>query len=264
MTQVKRALISVSDKTNIIDFARQLAHLDIEIISTGGTAKILRESRIPVVDVADYTGFPEMMDGRVKTLHPKIHGGLLARRGIDNREIEKVGIEYIDLVVVNLYPFEKTVADPECELGKAIENIDIGGPTMIRAAAKNYQNVCVLVDTNDYVTVIKELQTNSNTLDNDLCFSLALKAFEHTARYDDAIANYLGTIQHGKAARKYFSHTHNTQFLKHQDLRYGENPHQRAAFYVEIGSDEASISTARQLQGKELSYNNIKSEYRRC
>jgi len=257
MTQVKRALISVSDKTNIIDFARQLAHLDIEIISTGGTARIMRESRIPVIDVADYTGFPEMMDGRVKTLHPKIHGRLLARRGIDNSEIEKVGIGCIDLVAVNLYPFENTVADPKCEFGKAIDNIDIGGPTMIRAAAKNYLDVCVLVDANDYDTVIQELETNSGIINNDLRFSLALKAFEHTARYDDAIANYLGTVQKGKAARKYFSHTHNSQFLKHQDLRYGENPHQRAAFYVATRSDEASISTAQQLQGKELSYNNI-------
>lgn len=257
MIPIKRALISVSDKTNIIEFARQLSDFDIEIISTGGTAQILRQSGIPVIDVSEYTGFPEMMDGRVKTLHPRIHGGLLGRRGVDDRELEKNGIGYIDLVAVNLYPFVKTIADPDCKLATAIENIDIGGPTMIRAAAKNYHNVCVVVDHNDYDTVIQELRADSCIVSDDMRFSLALKAFEHTAQYDDAIANYLGGIQHDRKERAYFPHTYNSQFIKQQDLRYGENPHQRAAFYMDIQQNEASVSTAQQLQGKELSFNNI-------
>ena len=257
MIPIKRALISVSDKTNIIEFARQLSDLNIEILSTGGTAKKLRENNIAVVDVSDYTGFPEMMNGRVKTLHPKIHGGLLARHGIDNDELAKNGIDFIDLVAVNLYPFTNTIADPDCELDTAIENIDIGGPTMIRAAAKNYQNACVIVDHSDYETVIRELRANSGTISNEMRFSLALKAFEHTAQYDDAIANYLGSIQHDKKERLHFSHTYNTQYIKQQDLRYGENPHQQAAFYLDIKSNEASVATSQQLQGKELSFNNI-------
>ena len=257
MTQVKRALISVSDKAGIVEFARQLTHLDIEILSTGGTASILRENNIPVIDVAEYTGFPEMMNGRVKTLHPKIHGGLLGRRGIDDPELEKCGIAFIDLLAVNLYPFVKTVADPDCKLEMAIENIDIGGPTMIRAAAKNFQDVCVLVDCNDYETVIQELQSNAGIVSNHMRFSLAVKAFEHTAHYDDAIANYLGSIQLDESARLQYPHTYNSQYVKQQDLRYGENPHQKAAFYLDIEANQVGISTAQQLQGKELSYNNI-------
>ena len=257
MTPIKRALISVSDKTNVIEFARQLSDLDIEILSTGGTAKILRDNGIPVVDVSDYTGFPEMMDGRVKTLHPKIHGGLLGRRGIDDKELEKNGIGFIDLVAVNLYPFVNIITDPDCTLAAAIENIDIGGPTMIRGAAKNYHHVCVVVDCNDYETVIQELGANSCAVSDDMRFSLALKAFEHTAQYDDAIANYLGSIRHDHKERLHFPHTHNAQFIKQQDLRYGENPHQRAAFYLDVQTSEASVSTAQQIQGKELSFNNI-------
>ena len=257
MPKIKRALISVSDKTNLIDFARRLTDFGIEILATGGTAKILRRNDVPVMDVSDYTGYPEMIKGRVKTLHPKIHGGLLGRRGIDDKELAKNGVGYIDLVVVNLYPFADTIADPDCDLATAIENIDIGGPTMIRAAAKNYQGVCVVVNYNDYETVIQELHANSGAISDEMCFSLALKAFEHTAQYDDAIANYLGTIRNDNKPRSRFPHTYNTQYIKQQDLRYGENPHQQAAFYRDIQTGAAGISTAHQLQGKELSFNNI-------
>jgi len=257
MTPIKRALISVSDKTHIVEFARQLKDFKIEILSTGGTAKILRDHNIPVTDVADYTGFPEMMDGRLKTLHPRIHGGLLGRRGLDDDELAKNGIGFIDLVVVNLYPFANTVADPDCKLAAAIENIDIGGPTMIRSAAKNYCSVGVVVDYNDYETVIQELRAYAGVISDDMRYSLALKAFEHTAQYDDGIANYLGSIQHDNKNRLQFPHTYNSQYIKQQDLRYGENPHQRAAFYLDIHSSEASVSTAQQIQGKELSFNNI-------
>jgi phosphoribosylaminoimidazolecarboxamide formyltransferase/IMP cyclohydrolase len=256
MVKIQRALISVSDKTGVVDFARRLAEWGVEILSTGGTAKLLRDNGIPVSDVSAYTGFPEMMDGRIKTLHPKVHGGLLGRRGSDDAVMAQHGITPIDLVAVNLYPFEQTVARPDCDLATAIENIDIGGPTMVRAAAKNHAAVTVVVDSADYHSVIAELQGNNGAVGDALRFRLAVKAFEHTARYDGAIANYLGTIEeNGKHYR--FPHTYSMQFIKAQDLRYGENPHQQAAFYVEHHPTEASVATVRQLQGKELSFNNI-------
>jgi len=260
MTAIKRALISVSDKTGIIDFARDLRELGVEILSTGGTAKLLADNDVDVIEVSDYTGFPEMMDGRLKTLHPKIHGGLLGRRGIDDAVMADNGIAPIDLVVVNLYPFEQTVARPDCDLPTAIENIDIGGPTMLRAAAKNHNAVTVVVDAVDYDRVISEIKNNAGVVDAATRFDLATKTFEHTAAYDGAIANYLGATQLD-GSKSDFSRTHNGQFLKAQEMRYGENPHQKAAFYIEALSAtkaaEASVSTAVQLQGKELSFNNI-------
>ena len=256
MTIIKRALISVSDKTGIVDFARALREFGVEILSTGGTAKLLTENDVDVIEVSDYTGFPEMMDGRVKTLHPKIHGGLLGRRGVDEQVMADNGIAPIDLVVVNLYPFEQTVARPDCDLPTAIENIDIGGPTMLRAAAKNHNAVTVVVDAADYGRVIDEMKNNNGVVDAITRFDLATKTFEHTAAYDGAIANYLGATQLD-GSKTDFPRTHNGQFLKAQEMRYGENPHQKAAFYVEASPAEASISTATQLQGKELSFNNI-------
>lgn len=256
MTAIKRALISVSDKTGIVDFARDLRELGVEILSTGGTAKLLAENNVDVIEVSDYTGFPEMMDGRVKTLHPKIHGGLLGRRGIDEQVMADNGIAPIDLVVVNLYPFEQTVARPDCDLPTAIENIDIGGPTMLRAAAKNHNAVTVVVDASDYDRVTNEMKNNAGIVDAATRFDLATKTFEHTAAYDGAIANYLGATQLD-GSKSDFARTHNGQFLKTQEMRYGENPHQKAAFYVEANPAEASISTAVQIQGKELSFNNI-------
>ncbi len=256
MHPIKRALISVSDKTGIVSFARQLKQLGVEILSTGGTAKLLAENDIPVTEVSDYTGFPEMMAGRVKTLHPKIHGGLLGRRGIDDPIMDEHGILPIDLVVVNLYPFQQTVARPDCNLAMAIENIDIGGPAMLRSAAKNHAAVTVVVDSTDYDTIISEMKENNQAVTDTTRFSLAVKAFEHTASYDGAIANYLGAIQpDGNVAK--FPRTFNLQLKKSQELRYGENPHQQAAFYTEHQPPEAGIATATQLHGKELSYNNI-------
>ena len=256
MPRITRALISVSDKTGVAEFARDLAEAGVEILSTGGTAKLLRDSGIAVMGVGDYTGFPEMMAGRLKTLHPKIHGGILGRRGTDDDIMERHGIGRIDLIAVNLYPFEETVADPDCSLEDAIENIDIGGPTMIRAAAKNYRDVAVLVDPHDYGQVIQEMRSNSGEVSAETCFRLALKTFEHTARYDGAIANYLGTIDEA-GGRRDFPATLNLQFRRAQDMRYGENPHQKAAFFVEQDIQESSVATAHQLQGKALSYNNI-------
>ena len=255
MVKVKRALISVSDKSGIVEFARYLADRGIEILSTGGTAKLLEKEKIPVTEVSEYTGFPEMMDGRVKTLHPKVHGGILGRRGIDDAIMRDNAIQAIDMVVVNLYPFENTVANPDCDLSTAIENIDIGGPTMVRAAAKNHQSVAIVVNVSDYAVVMREMSENDGELSHNTLFNLAVRAFEHTAAYDGAIANYLGTIQ--GAEKIQFPNTFNQQFLKVQDLRYGENPHQQAAFYKEKIVKEACISSAIQLQGKELSYNNI-------
>ena len=252
--QVTRALLSVSDKTGIVDFARELANLGVALLSTGGTYKLIKDNGIPVQEVADYTGFPEMMDGRVKTLHPKIHGGILGRRGTDDEVMTQHGIGRIDLVVVNLYPFAQTVAKPNCSLEDAIENIDIGGPTMVRSAAKNNAHVGIVVNSTDYATVLAEIQATGG-LSQATRFDLAVKAFEHTAAYDGMIANYLGRLVTEPAQQ--FSRTFNTQFIKAQDLRYGENPHQKAAFYVEAQPKEASIATAKQLQGKELSYNNI-------
>ncbi len=256
MPTITRALISVSDKTGVVDFARDLHQAGIEILSTGGTARLLKESGIPVVEVGDYTGFPEMMDGRVKTLHPRIHGGILGRRGTDDEVMEEHGIGRIDLVVVNLYPFQQAVADPECTLGHAIENIDIGGPTMIRAAAKNHREVAVVVDPRDYVRITREMRENAGKVHESTCFELAVKTFEHTAQYDGAIANWLGAIN-PDGSRDDFGRTINLQFHKAQGMRYGENPHQKAAFYVENNIEESSVATAHQLQGKALSYNNI-------
>ncbi|MDV7213002.1 bifunctional phosphoribosylaminoimidazolecarboxamide formyltransferase/IMP cyclohydrolase [Azotobacter beijerinckii] len=257
---VRRALISVSDKTGVVDFARELAALGVEILSTGGTFKLLRENGVAAVEVADYTGFPEMMDGRVKTLHPKIHGGILGRRDLDGAVMAEHGINPIDLVAVNLYPFAATVAKPGCTLPDAIENIDIGGPTMVRSAAKNHKDVAIVVNAGDYASVVDSLKTGGLTYAQR--FDLALKAFEHTAAYDGMIANYLGTVDQSAETlstegRSEFPRTFNSQFIKAQDMRYGENPHQNAAFYVEANPLEASIATAKQLQGKELSYNNV-------
>jgi len=252
---IRRALISVSDKTGIVPFAQALRKLNVEILSTGGTYKLLASENIPAIEISDYTGFPEMMDGRVKTLHPKVHGGILSRRDLDQGVMEEYDIPPIDMVVVNLYPFEATVAKPNCDLSNAIENIDIGGPTMLRAAAKNNRFVAVVVNPADYDSVIGLMKVNNGCLDQKTRFDLAVKTFEHTANYDGVIANYLGTKLEDESPD--FPRTFNTQFVKRQEMRYGENPHQQAAFYTEKIPEEASISTAIQLQGKDLSYNNI-------
>lgn len=250
---IKRALISVSDKTGIVEFAQELTTLGVELLSTGGTYALLKQHNVPVIEVSEHTGFPEMMDGRVKTLHPKIHGGILARRGQDDTVMEAHQIAPIDLVIVNLYPFAQTVAKSDCTLNDAIENIDIGGPTMVRAAAKNHAHVGIVVNSADYPAIVEELKTQK-FLSQHTRFDLAVKAFEHTAQYDGMIASYLGARLNETSP---FPRTFNTQLIKKQDLRYGENPHQHAAFYVDSNTQEASISTAVQHQGKELSYNNI-------
>lgn len=247
-----RVLISVSDKTGIVEFATQLQQLNFDILSTGGTAKLLRENNISVIDVADYTGQAEMMDGRVKTLHPKIHGALLGRPGIDDEIMQAAEIIAIELVVVNLYPFQATIAKPNCSLDEAIENIDIGGPTMIRAAAKNFAAVTVIVDSEDYRLVLDEWRQQQKT-SSDTRFALAQKAFAHTAAYDAAVSNYLGR----QITNNQFSKTYSAQYQLKEQLRYGENSHQTSAFYVDPDCNESSISTAKQLQGKALSYNNI-------
>jgi len=253
---VQRALLSVSDKTGLLDFAKQLHARGIELLSTGGTAKLLSDNDVPVTEVSDYTGFPEMMDGRVKTLHPKIHGGILARRGTDDAVMEEHDIPGIDLIIVNLYPFAETIAKDDCSLEDAIENIDIGGPTMVRAAAKNNAHVTIVVNPDDYSLVEEELENNAGSISKDLRFKLATKAFEHTAQYDGMIANYLGSIvENGKPDG--FPSTFNAQFKLQQTTRYGENSHQKGAFYVSGNQTGANIATAVQLQGKELSYNNI-------
>ncbi|MGY6400901.1 bifunctional phosphoribosylaminoimidazolecarboxamide formyltransferase/IMP cyclohydrolase [Vibrio parahaemolyticus] len=260
---IRRALISVSDKTGIVEFAQALAERGVDILSTGGTARLLAEQGIAVTEVSDYTGFPEMMDGRVKTLHPKVHGGVLGRRGQDDEVMAKHGINPIDMVVVNLYPFAETVAKDGCTLADAVENIDIGGPTMVRSAAKNHKDVTIVVNASDYDRVIAEMDANDKSLTLETRFDLAIAAFEHTAAYDGMIANYFGTMvpsygenKEGDEESK-FPRTFNQQFEKKQDMRYGENSHQAAAFYVEANPQEASVSTARQIQGKALSYNNI-------
>ncbi|MBM4810388.1 bifunctional phosphoribosylaminoimidazolecarboxamide formyltransferase/IMP cyclohydrolase, partial [Vibrio parahaemolyticus] len=260
---IRRALISVSDKTGIVEFAQALAERGVNILSTGGTARLLAEQGIAVTEVSDYTGFPEMMDGRVKTLHPKVHGGVLGRRGQDDDVMAKHGINPIDMVVVNLYPFAETVAKDGCTLADAVENIDIGGPTMVRSAAKNHKDVTIVVNASDYDRVIAEMDANDKSLTLETRFDLAIAAFEHTAAYDGMIANYFGTMvpsygenKEGDEESK-FPRTFNQQFEKKQDMRYGENSHQAAAFYVEANPQEASVSTARQIQGKALSYNNI-------
>jgi phosphoribosylaminoimidazolecarboxamide formyltransferase/IMP cyclohydrolase len=263
---IKRALLSVSDKTGIVDFARHLAQKGVDILSTGGTAKLLADNGIKVTEVSQHTGHPEIMDGRVKTLHPKIHGGILARRGTDEAVMNENNIDAIDMVVVNLYPFANTVAKEGCALEDAIENIDIGGPTMVRAAAKNHKDVTIIVNASDYDRVIAEMNTNNDSLTYKTRFDLAIAAYEHTASYDGMIANYFGQMlsAHGEEAstvnfeeKNKFPRTFNSQFIKTQDLRYGENSHQDAAFYVEANPEEASVSTAKQIQGKALSYNNI-------
>lgn len=253
---VRRALISVSDKTGIVEFARALHEKGIDILSTGGTAGLLIENYIPVTEVSKHTGFPEIMDGRVKTLHPKIHGGILGRRGIDDGVMKDNNIAPIDLVVVNLYPFEATVADENCSLEDAIENIDIGGPAMVRATAKNHAYVSIVVDPVDYSHVLEEINSNDGCVSKETRFDLAVKAFEHTSGYDGAIANYLGRIK-TDGTKDTLPRTINLQFHKAQEMRYGENPHQDAAFYKEKHPKEACIATARQIQGKELSFNNI-------
>ncbi|ELV8719291.1 bifunctional phosphoribosylaminoimidazolecarboxamide formyltransferase/IMP cyclohydrolase [Vibrio vulnificus] len=260
---IRRALISVSDKTGIVEFAQALAERGVDILSTGGTARLLAEQGIAVTEVSDYTGFPEMMDGRVKTLHPKVHGGVLGRRGQDDEVMAKHGINPIDMVVVNLYPFAETVAKEGCTLADAVENIDIGGPTMVRSAAKNHKDVTIVVNASDYHRVITEMDSNDTSLTLETRFDLAIAAFEHTAAYDGMIANYFGTMvpsygenKEGDEESK-FPRTFNQQFIKKQDMRYGENSHQAAAFYVEANPQEASVATARQIQGKALSYNNI-------
>ncbi|RLA57177.1 MAG: bifunctional phosphoribosylaminoimidazolecarboxamide formyltransferase/inosine monophosphate cyclohydrolase, partial [Gammaproteobacteria bacterium] len=255
LVKVRRALISVSDKSGIVEFASALRDMGVELLSTGGTYRLLQDSGLKVTEVADYTGFPEMMDGRVKTLHPKVHGGILARRGQDEAVMAEHGIDAIDMVVVNLYPFEATVAKPDCSLDDAIENIDIGGPTMVRAAAKNHRFVNIVVNAPDYAGILAEMQANDGATSLETRFNLAVKAYEHTAAYDGAIANHFGKLVPGGSEN--FSRTFNTQFHKVQEMRYGENPHQQAAFYVEANPAEVGIATARQLQGKELSYNNV-------
>mgnify|MGYP000607374273 CR=1 FL=1 len=254
----KQALISVSDKTGIIELAQGLNQLGMSILSTGGTAKLLQDKGIPVTEVSDYTGFPEMLDGRVKTLHPKVHAGILARRDLPKhvQAMEQSSIPAIDLVVVNLYPFSQTVAKPDCNIEDAIENIDIGGPTMIRAAAKNYQHVTVVTDAEDYPSILAEMKANNSTISQAQRFTLAQKAFSHTAAYDSAISNYLTTIKEDQT-RDQFPERLNINLTKAQSLRYGENPHQAAAFYRDLTPLEGSLSNYTQLQGKELSFNNI-------
>lgn len=258
---IQSALISVSDKTGLVEFAKELAAMNVSILSTGGTAELLKKNGIAVTEVADYTGFPEMMDGRVKTLHPKVHGGILARRDMASHmdAIAKHGINTIDMVVVNLYPFQQTVAKADCTLEDAIENIDIGGPAMLRSAAKNYKDVAVVCDPADYADIIAEMKKNDGSLSTDTKFELSKKTFSHTAQYDGAIANYMSSLKADKKHqnRKAYPEILNLQFEKVQDMRYGENPHQSAAFYREKDIEPGTLASYRQLQGKELSYNNI-------
>ncbi|MEP7296761.1 MAG: bifunctional phosphoribosylaminoimidazolecarboxamide formyltransferase/IMP cyclohydrolase [Burkholderiales bacterium] len=251
------ALLSVSDKTGVLEFARALNALGVKLLSTGGTAKLLADAGLPVTEVADHTGFPEMLDGRVKTLHPKIHGGLLARRDVPAHmaAIAEHGISTIDLLVVNLYPFEATVAKPGCTLEDAIENIDIGGPAMVRSAAKNWKDVAVLTDASQYAGVLAELQA-SGAVSSATKFALSIAAFNRISNYDGAISDYLSSLN-ADGTRGEFPAQNNGRFVKLQDLRYGENPHQSAAFYRDLHPAAGSLVTAKQLQGKELSYNNI-------
>jgi len=260
MVKINRALVSVSDKTGIEDLAKTLHEFGVEILSTGGTAKKMNSLGIPVKDVSDYTGFPEMMNGRVKTLHPKIHGGLLALR--ENKEhmavAEKHGIGMIDMVVVNLYPFEKTVAKEGVKLEEAIENIDIGGPSMLRSAAKNHKSVAVITDPAKYPDIIRELKENNGSLSEETINNLAIEVFKRTSEYDSAIYAYLNaTMDDGRRTTDGSAESLVLNFKKAQDLRYGENPHQKAAFYNDPSAEESGIANARQLQGKELSFNNI-------
>ncbi len=256
---IKQALISVSDKTGIVEFARELHQLGVALLSTGGTAKLLKDAGLAVTEVGDYTGFPEMLDGRVKTLHPKIHAGILARKDFPEHmsALEKAAIPAIDLVVVNLYPFSQTIARPECILEEAIENIDIGGPTMVRAAAKNYKSVAVITDPEDYSLLLAEMKSASGAVRQEFRFRMACKAFSHTAAYDSAISNYLTSMDGESGERQNFPERLNLNFSIAQHLRYGENPHQQAAFYRDLAPAPGSLASYTQLQGKELSYNNI-------
>ncbi|ABR47145.1 phosphoribosylaminoimidazolecarboxamide formyltransferase/IMP cyclohydrolase [Alkaliphilus metalliredigens QYMF] len=249
---MKRVLISVSNKEGIIPFARKLVHLGIEIISTGGTATLLREAEIDVMEVSELTGFPECLEGRVKTLHPVVHGGILADRSKDShmKTLEELKIKPIDLVVINLYPFKETIQKKNVTLEEAIENIDIGGPTMLRAAAKNYRHVTVITNPEDYHAVLEEIEAKGNT-EETTRYELAKKVFQHTSQYDTLIAGYLGKDE------LVFPEQLTVTYEKVQDLRYGENPHQKGAFYREIGCEEGTLASAKQLQGKELSFNNI-------
>ncbi|MFM9836250.1 MAG: bifunctional phosphoribosylaminoimidazolecarboxamide formyltransferase/IMP cyclohydrolase, partial [Methylophilaceae bacterium] len=265
MATIKRALISVSDKTGIVELASSLIKLNIEILSTGGTAKLFRDNNIPVIEVSDYTGFPEMLDGRVKTLHPKVHGGILGRRDLPDHvsTMKTHDIPNIDMVIVNLYPFEATVANPNCTLEDAIENIDIGGPAMVRSAAKNWKDVAVVTDANQYAAITTELQANKGGLSEATTFALSVAAFNRVSQYDAAISNYLSAIDFAasltsnKPVSLQFPAQSNANFIKVQDLRYGENPHQQAAFYRDLYPAPGALVTAEQLQGKELSYNKI-------
>jgi phosphoribosylaminoimidazolecarboxamide formyltransferase / IMP cyclohydrolase len=258
MANIKQALISVSDKAGVLEFAQGLQQLGVNILSTGGTARLLAENGVTVTEVADYTGFPEMLDGRVKTLQPKVHAGILARRDLAEHveTLKKHGIPTIDLVVVNLYPFSATVAKPDCTLEDAIENIDIGGPTLVRAAAKNHAHVAIVTDPLDYPDVLAEMQTNSGAISDATRFDLAKKAFSHTAAYDSAISNYLTAINADGSKTEYPVQI-NFNFAKVQDMRYGENPHQSAAFYRDLNHVPGGIADYTQVQGKELSYNNV-------
>ena len=253
-TPVRRALLSVSDKSGIVEFARELASRGVELLSTGGTYQLLVKSGLKAVEVSSHTGFPEIMDGRVKTLHPKIHGGLLGRRDIDGDVMQQHGIAPIDLLVVNLYPFQQTIDKPDCTYEDAVENIDIGGPAMLRAAAKNHAWVAVLTDPADYADVLAQIDAGGLT--QPLRTRLAVKVYAHTSRYDAAVAGYLSRVQ-ADGARDPFPPVLGLHYDKQQDLRYGENPHQRAAFYAERHPEAGTISASKQLQGKELSYNNI-------
>ncbi|MBE7444538.1 MAG: bifunctional phosphoribosylaminoimidazolecarboxamide formyltransferase/IMP cyclohydrolase [Planctomycetia bacterium] len=255
MARVERALISVSDKTGIVDFARELQHAGIEIISTGGTSKLLKDNGIRVVEISEHTGFPEIMDGRVKTLHPKVHGGLLALRDNEThkKQMKELGIKPIDMVVVNLYPFEQTISKKDVHMEEAIENIDIGGPSMIRSASKNYRHVIVVVNPKRYEFIVEELKANHHDISEKMRFELAIEAFRTTGRYDRIIANYFDSLD----KKNGFPTALSLDYIKRQDLRYGENHHQTAAFYVEENVQEPCVSNARQLYGKELSYNNI-------
>src|SRR6202034_2147038 len=255
LTPVRRALLSVSDKTGIVEFARELRERGIELLSTGGTANLLASHGITVKEVAEHTGFPEIMGGRVKTLHPKIHGGLLGRRGLDEDIMREHDIEPIDLLAVNLYPFAATVAQPDCTYGDAVENIDIGGPAMVRAAAKNHASVTVVVDPTDYRSLLDELAANQGATRIVMRQKLSAKAFAHTAQYDAMVSAYFTGVIGGESPT--FPADFNLSFRKHFDLRYGENPHQQAAFYTDPRGIGASVTQAAQVQGKELSYNNI-------
>jgi phosphoribosylaminoimidazolecarboxamide formyltransferase/IMP cyclohydrolase len=256
MAKIRRALLSVSDKNGLVELAERLAAAGVELLSTGGTARLLADNHVPVKDVSAHTGFPEIMDGRVKTLHPMIHGGLLGRRGPDDAVMSAQGIAPIDLLIANLYPFEATVAKPDCDLPRAIENIDIGGPAMVRSAAKNFEYVAVVVDPDDYPALIQELEASDFVLSRASRYRLAAKAFARISAYDAAISNYLGTVNEAGEMRG-FPDTYTRQFRLNELLRYGENPHQSAAFYSEIHASPGSLAVARQHQGKQLSYNNI-------